>query len=111
MATPNKESLESSSAELTAEMRRDFDALRKDVSALTDVMKQYATLQESNLRAAANDRIVSLKSAGEDQLDELRQRAEQTAADAQEMVRKNPGYSVAGAAAIGFIIGALTARR
>ena len=98
-------------SELTDEMRRDFDALRRDVSSLTEVVKQYAQLQESNLKTMANDRIVSLKAAGEDQIEHLRSRAEQTVRDAEGYVRQNPTNAVAGAAALGFIIGAIFSRR
>ena len=59
----------------------------------------------------ASDRVVALKDAGEHQLDMAKRYAVDAGRAAETTVREHPGYAVAGAAALGFLLGALTLRR
>lgn len=95
----------------TEDLRKDFEALRDDVGALAEMLKDQALESRSRAADAAADRVVALKAASQERLDEIRARATDAAKSAEDVVRRNPAYSVAGAAAAGFLLGALTARR
>ncbi|MCB1339415.1 MAG: DUF883 family protein, partial [Maritimibacter sp.] len=58
-----------------------------------------------------SERVVALRAAGEHRLEEIRTRATEAAKRAETTVREHPAYAVAGAAALGFLLGALTLRR
>ena len=96
----------------------DFDRLRTecetlcgDVALLVQDLKTFARAEERSLADRAGERVVALKSTGEQQLDLAKARARDAAQAAEKTVREHPGYAVAGAAALGFLIGALTLRR
>lgn len=93
------------------DLRRDFEALREDVGALAQVFKDEARLRQRELTDSATDRVVALRSASEERLDEIRDRATLAAHRAEDVVRRNPAYAVGGAAALGFLVGAIFSRR
>lgn len=95
----------------TDRLREEFDTLRRDFRSLARELKTFAEHEERALAEEAGGRIVSLKAAGERQLDMARRYAVDAGKAAGETVRAHPGYAVAGAAALGFLIGALTLRR
>lgn len=93
------------------DLRVDFEMLREDVGALAQIMKEEVRFQEKDLAGKASERVVALRSAGEHRLEEIRTRATEAAKRAETTVREHPGYAVAGAAALGFMLGALALRR
>ncbi len=117
----------------TADLKREFDSLKADLGGLAKELRAYAASQERSLgqRAAdtasatagtmrdaagtMRDNVSTLRDAvlerGDEQLQSLRAFAETAAGNAEDMVRQHPGSTVAGAAAVGFLIGALMARR
>lgn len=92
-------------------LRNEFENLRSDFLSLTRELRSYARHEERALAEKANDRVVALKSAGEQQLDLAREYVIEGAETAENMVREHPAYAVAGATALGFLLGAFTARR
>ncbi|GAB1378862.1 DUF883 C-terminal domain-containing protein [Pararhodobacter aggregans] len=117
----------------TADLKRDFDALKADLGNLTKELRAFAQAQERSLsqratetaQAAANGVVGTaqaaangflgategLRETGAQQAQNLRSLAEQATSGAEELVREHPAGTVAGAAAIGFLVGALAARR
>ncbi|PWE28001.1 hypothetical protein [Pararhodobacter marinus] len=106
----------------TAQLKREFDALKADLGALAHEMRAYAQAQESSLSSraqakantaadAARGAAESLFSGADHQFQHIRQFAESAAGGAEDMVRERPAAIVAGAAAIGFLVGALAARK
>jgi ElaB/YqjD/DUF883 family membrane-anchored ribosome-binding protein len=95
----------------TEQLRREFDNLREDFVSMARELKSYAGHQGRSVEEAASDRVVALKSVGERQLEAAKSYAVDAAKAAEEGVRAHPGYSVAGAAALGFLLGVVTARR
>lgn len=117
----------------TADLKREFDSLKKDFGALTRELRAFAEAQERSLARRASegareagsmaaetmdaavdsirDAAGNLRDSGEQHVQRLREIAEQAGAGAEEMVRERPGATLAGAAALGFLVGALTARR
>ena len=92
-------------------LREEFDALRDDFAALAGTLKAYAETEELRLGDKASDRLVALKQAGAHQLDIARRYAADAGKAAETTLREHPAYVVAGAAALGFLVGALTGRR
>lgn len=95
----------------TDALMKEVEALRKDFGALTQELKSLAQDSSESLSARAADRVVALKTKGERQLEEASALAGKAAEDASDYVKKKPATSMAGAAALGFVVGALTARR
>lgn len=95
----------------TDDLMKEVAALREDFGALTQELKALARAEGERVSAKAADRVVALKAAGERHLDEANELAAKAADEASGFVREHPAASVAAASAIGFVIGALTARR
>jgi len=92
-------------------LRAEFDTLRDDLASLAGELKSFARDKEQTLADRTNERVVALKSAGEHQLELARTYALDAAKSAEKTVREHPAYAVAGAAALGFLLGAITLRR
>ena len=90
----------------TERLREEFDRLRTDFSSLARELKSYAEHEERVLGDMTSDRVVALKKAGEHQLDLAKRYAADAGRVAETTVRDHPGYAVAGAAALGFLLGA-----
>ena len=95
----------------TDDLMKEVAALREDFAALTKELGALARSEKDALSARAADRVVALKAAGERRLEEANEIATKAAEEAAGIVRKNPAASVAAASVVGFIVGALTARR
>ncbi|MCB1359213.1 MAG: hypothetical protein KDK53_22820 [Maritimibacter sp.] len=95
----------------TEMLRAEFDALRDDFAALAGTLRSLAETEERRLGATAGDRVVALKQAGAHQLDLAKRYAADAGKAAETTLREHPGYVVAGAAALGFLVGALAGRR
>jgi len=92
-------------------LREEFDTLRADFVSLARELKSYAEHEGRGLEDTASDRVVALKSVGERQFEAAKGYAVDAAKAAEEGVRAHPGYAVAGAAAVGFLLGAFTTHR
>lgn len=95
----------------TARLREEFDNLRTDFLSLAQELKAYAEHEQHAFEDRASDRVVALRAASERQLEAAKGYALDAAKAAENGVREHPGYAVAGAAALGFLIGAFTTRR
>jgi len=94
----------------TDRLREEFDTLRSDFQSLARELRSFARHEEEALEGKASDRVVALKTAGEHQLELAKRYAADAGKAAEKTVREHPGYAVAGAAAVGFLLGALTLR-
>lgn len=103
MAQSKSPETEALANELAA-LRKDFGALAKDLRAIVEAR----TDSISDLTA---DRMVALKSAGERQVARATKLAENAAHDAEDYVREHPAGTIAASAVLGFLIGAIAARR
>lgn len=98
-------------ADETERLRKEFDNLREDFMSLTRELRSYAQNEERALGERASERVVSLKSAGERQYETAKHYAVDAAKTAETTVREHPAYAVAGAAVLGFLVGAFAVRR
>jgi len=92
-------------------LHADFDILRDDFQSLAQELKAFAQHEEHMLGDRASERVVALKAAGEQQLELAKTYAFDAAKGAEDTVRRHPGYAVAGAATLGFLLGAIALRR
>jgi ElaB/YqjD/DUF883 family membrane-anchored ribosome-binding protein len=88
-----------------------IDVLRKDLSAITDLLAEIGVRRKDETLAAARARMESLRAQGETRLTEARVQALDAQEQAFEAIRRQPGMAVGIAAAIGFFAGLLTSRR
>lgn len=94
----------------TQRLREEFETLRADFASLTRELKSFVDHERRGFDGAAGDRVVALKAMGEHQLDLAKRYAADAGRAAEDTVREHPGYAVAGAAALGFLLGAFTLR-
>jgi len=95
----------------TERLREEFDNLRTDFTSLARELKSYAEHEERALGGKTSDRVVALRDVGEHQLELAKRYAADAGRVAQTTAREHPGYAVASAAALGFLLGAFTLRR
>lgn len=95
----------------TEDLMKEVAALRDDFGALTRELKTLARSETEALSSKAADRVVSLKASGERRLEQANEMAAKAADEAAGFVKTHPAASVAASAAIGFVVGALSARR
>lgn len=81
-------------------LRADIDQLQKDIAALTDTMKDVAGSRGKEAVAQAREKAAALKDRGKEAADEL-----------GRQVSDKPLQSLGIAIGVGFLIGALLARR
>ena len=85
--------------------------LRKDIASLASTVSSYGRAQGSHLKAVAEDRAAALADTSAAQAREIKRQAGVLYSDAERTVAANPAVSVSIAAGIGFLLGAITARR
>jgi ElaB/YqjD/DUF883 family membrane-anchored ribosome-binding protein len=95
----------------TEELMNELAALRKDFGALAKELRNLGESKSEALSAKAAERVVALKSAGERQVEKAGEVAERAVHEAQGYAREHPATTLAATAVLGFIVGALTARR
>ncbi len=95
----------------TDDLMKEVAALREDFGALTKELKALARAETDHLSTRAAERVVALKASGERRLEEANEIAAKAAEEATGFVKTHPAASVAAASVLGFIVGALTARR
>lgn len=95
----------------TADVKAELETLRADFSSLTAEVNKLVKVQTAAAKDGASERVVELKSAGKREMDKVGELASQSAEDAEKFVKANPAGSVAGAAAVGFVLGALMSRK
>lgn len=95
----------------TEDLMKEVAALREDFGAIAKELKSLAGAERDNMSSKAAERVVALKSAGERRLEDASEMATNAAHGASDFVKDHPATSIAGAAALGFLFGALTSRR
>ena len=93
------------------DVKGDFDALKADLGALTGELKRFLAAQNASFGQKAVETAGVVRDASEQQLAALRDMAQNAAGSAETLARKHPVGTVAGAALLGFAIGALATRR
>lgn len=94
-----------------ADVKSEIETLRADFASLAAEVNNLVKAQTEAAKEGAAERVVELKSAGQRELEKVGAAATKSAEDAEQFVKANPAGSVAGAAAIGFALGALLARK
>ena len=94
-----------------AELSRRIDALRADLSRITDTMGDVARMEVEDAKGRVNGAAREAKARGRRAARRARLEADRDIEIAQDYVRERPLTAVAGAAAVGLVFGFLTARR
>ncbi|MDF2231107.1 hypothetical protein P2H44_00920 [Albimonas sp. CAU 1670] len=94
-----------------AELSKQIDALRADLSKITETMGDVARMEVEDAKGRVNGVTREAKARGRRAARRARMEAEQDIEIAQNYVRERPLTAVAGAAALGLVFGFLTARR
>lgn len=95
----------------TEDLMAQIAQLRTDFSTLAKEFKSLSETKAENMAGRAGERVVNLKAAGEHKMEQAGQAARDVAAEAEGFVKAHPTSTIAASAAIGFLIGTLTARR
>ncbi|WP_339947005.1 hypothetical protein [uncultured Albimonas sp.] len=94
-----------------AELSKQIDSLREDLSKITETMGDVARMEVDDARGRVNGVAREAKARGRRAAHRARVEADRDVELAQNYVRERPLTAVAGAAAIGLVFGFLTARR
>jgi ElaB/YqjD/DUF883 family membrane-anchored ribosome-binding protein len=95
----------------TADLQKQIATLKDDIAELTSAVAQYGRAQTAALTAQAKDGLRMVQERGSDGLAQAGDFAGRKYAETEDYVRANPATSVGIAAALGFLVGLLTARR
>jgi ElaB/YqjD/DUF883 family membrane-anchored ribosome-binding protein len=95
----------------TDALASELAALRKDFGALAQDLKAIIETRSDSISEKTAERVVALKSAGERQVAKAAKVAENAAHDAEDYVREHPAGTIAAATMLGFLLGAIAARR
>jgi ElaB/YqjD/DUF883 family membrane-anchored ribosome-binding protein len=101
----------SRSAPETENLANELAALREDFGALARDLKSLAQARGESLSDKTAERVVALKAAGERQVAKAGELAGKATREAEGYVREHPAATVAASAVLGFVIGAIAARR
>lgn len=93
------------------ELQAQVQALKSDISVLTQTLSEYSEHEAQSLKDAAVRNGATLRARGEEALGQARESAITFASDAESKLRENPATSVAIATGVGFLVGMATARR
>jgi ElaB/YqjD/DUF883 family membrane-anchored ribosome-binding protein len=94
-----------------ADIEKQIALLKADIADLGATLSDYGQKQQAILKSTAADRIETLKAKGVENADALRKQVESAYAGAEDSVRNHPAASIGIAAAFGFLVGLVTARR
>ncbi|SFI11445.1 glycine zipper domain-containing protein [Albimonas pacifica] len=94
-----------------AELSKQIDALRADLSRITETMGDVARMEVEDAKGRVNGAAREAQARGRRAARRARAEAERDIEVAQDYVRERPLTAVAGAAALGLVFGFLTARR
>lgn len=95
----------------TPDLAAELAELRDAFAKMTKDFKAMAADKAEGAAATAAERVVSLKAAGERQVEKVAEGAKDIASKAESYVQEHPATTIAASAALGFFIGALFARR
>ncbi|WP_417249296.1 hypothetical protein [Celeribacter sp.] len=95
----------------TADVKAELETLRADFGALAKEVNSLVQMQAAAAKEGVSERASELQSASQRELDRLGKAATASVEEAETFVKSNPAGSVAGAAAVGFALGALLARK
>lgn len=105
--TGNGKALEADYAALSDQIA----SLKADLAKITSTLGDMGRHQSASAVEAARVRADQLKDMSAEQIDALRTRANDAAAQADAFVKDRPATAVGVAAALGFVLGLLTAKR
>ncbi len=94
-----------------AALSNQIAALKADLANITSTIGDMGRQQGASAVEAARLRAEQLKDMSAEQIEALRLRANDAAAQADAFVKERPAVAVGVAAALGFVLGLLTARR
>lgn len=99
------------SAPSPEDMAAQIDGLKEDISALTKLMADYTDGAQDKAKARFESAADLAKAYGEATMEEAKVRAADAGAHAKDFVAERPGVALGLAAGLGFLIGAMGARR
>ncbi|MHA6343988.1 DUF883 family protein [Roseivivax sp. CAU 1761] len=88
-----------------------IDVLRKDLSAITDLLTEIGVRRKDETLAAARERLERLRSEGETRLTDAKAQAVDFQEQAYEAIRRQPGMAIGVAVAVGYVAGLLSGRK
>jgi ElaB/YqjD/DUF883 family membrane-anchored ribosome-binding protein len=95
----------------TAELQAQIATLKNDIAELTSAVGRFGKAQSEALKAQARAGIRSVAEKGMDGVSAAQDLAAEKYAETEDYVRAHPATSVGVAAALGFLVGLVTARR
>lgn len=93
------------------DLSKQIETLKNDISALTTTIGDLGKAEAQRAAGAAKAKGQELRSAGEDQLQDLKTRAEHYGEEAGTYVREQPMTALGLAAAVGLIAGMILSGR
>ncbi len=93
------------------ELAAQVEVLKDDIATLTKLMSDYAGEAGQTAKARLEEAASQAKEKGAATVDEARLRAAYAGEQARDFIHEKPGVALGIAAGVGFLIGALGARR
>ena len=106
----NRETKGSSEPDLD-DLARQMEALRADLAAIAETLKALGVATGQSAADGARDKARQARAAGEAQAEALRRSVEAILDETDTAARQSPLTAMGIAAALGFVIGLLLARR
>ena len=95
----------------TADLQAQIATLKEDIAELTAAVARYGKAQSEALTAQARAGLRTVAEKGAEQVAVAQDIAARKYAETEDYVRAHPASSVGIAAALGFLVGLVTARR
>lgn len=94
----------------TEDLARQVEALKADISRLTESLGEYGRATGRRYRTEAQRRASGLRREAESRADQLRHEAEDRYDEIEQYVQANPATALGIAAGIGLLVGLMTRR-
>ena len=94
----------------TEDLARQVEALKADISLLTESIGEYGRATGRHYKSEAKRRASGLRREAEGRADQLRHVAEDRYDEIEQYVRQNPATALGIAAGIGLLVGLMTRR-
>ncbi len=98
-------------AKETEDLKAQLAQLQKDVASLTDTFSDLANSTGRDLRKTLDEQTRELRLRAGDAVATARGAATDLVGQADAQIRNNPGLAIGVATGVGFLLGALLARR
>ncbi|MBF9034803.1 DUF883 family protein [Rhodobacterales bacterium HKCCE2091] len=95
----------------TDDIAKQLQAVKADLAKLTEVVSGYAAAKGTEARDRVTREAEALSAEARARYDRTAAEADRIAREAGDLVRERPGMAVGMAAAVGFLVGYLGARR